>query len=254
MTNPNAPAAAQNTRRPADRTGGVVGRGRPATEARPKASDDDATMEAPRAEIVVWDMGGIFRAYPTEAMARHGREHGWPLDRIPMGPTGELDDDRYQAMSVGALGEREYLRLVLADLAEVGIEFDPFVQPASFYPDREIVWQLLRELGADDDRRQAIVTNDASRWLGEGWWETWPHRHLFETIVDSTQVGVRKPDPAPYREVLRRLGDPDPASCVFVDDMVMNTAAAEAVGMRSVLFDITDPEGSVADVRTVVGL
>ena len=212
-------------------------------------------MTATVVDTVIWDMGGIFRAYPTEAMATHGRAHGWPLDRVPMGPTGDVDDPRYRAMSVGDVGEREYLRLVLADLADAGVDFDPLAQPASFFPDRPLVWALLRDVAAADDRRQAILTNDAAHWLGESWWETWPHRHLFDAIVDSTMLGgVRKPAPDGFVEVLRRLGDPDPATCVFVDDMAMNTDAARALGMAAVQFDITDPAGSVAAVREVVGL
>ena len=53
--------------------------------------------------------------------------------------------------------------------------------------------------------------------------------------------------------MLRRLGEPEPTTVVFVDDMRVNTEAAEALGMRAVLFDITDPTGSIAAVRGVLG-
>jgi len=203
---------------------------------------------------IVWDMGGVFRVYYTESLATHGRAAGWPTERLPLGPTGDAPDPGYEAMLTGGLHEKAYLARVMDALEAAGIDFDPLAQPTSFYPDREATWALLHEVAARDDRRQAILTNDASTWLGERWWDTWPHRDLFDVVLDSTMIGVRKPAAEPFLEVLRHLGDPDPATCVFVDDMPVNLRAAEAVGMRGVLFDITDPDGSVQRIRRVVGL
>ena len=205
------------------------------------------------ADTVLWDMGGIFRVYFTEPMVELGRRRGWPLDELGLGPTGPGDDEPYWAMWRGELGEPDYLAQLLDRLRAAGIDFDPKAQQTSFFPDRPATWTLLREIAADPGRRQAILTNDAANWIGERWWETWEHRHLFDAIVDSSMLGVRKPDPAPWREVLRRLGDPEPSTVVFVDDMRVNCEAAEALGLRTVLFDITDPEGSIARVREVIG-
>jgi putative hydrolase of the HAD superfamily len=66
--------------------------------------------------------------------------------------------------------------------------------------------------------------------------------HLFDTIVSSAEEGVAKPEPAIYRLAAERLALP-PEACVFVDDHEPNVRAAEAVGMRGVLFRVDrDPE------------
>ena len=62
---------------------------------------------------------------------------------------------------------------------------------------------------------------------------------LFDAVVISGEVGLRKPDPPIYRLAARRLGL-DPADCVFVDDIDTNVAAAEAVGMAGVVHRSAD--------------
>jgi putative hydrolase of the HAD superfamily len=60
---------------------------------------------------------------------------------------------------------------------------------------------------------------------------------LFDDVVCSAEVGCAKPEPEIYALACRRLGVP-PAACVFVDDAELNVRAAEAAGMRGVLFRI----------------
>ena len=54
-----------------------------------------------------------------------------------------------------------------------------------------------------------------------------------DDLVLSAEVGVDKPDPAIYRIALARLGHPDPAECLFVDDRADNVAGAEALGLAA---------------------
>lgn len=56
---------------------------------------------------------------------------------------------------------------------------------------------------------------------------------LFDVVLVSTELGMRKPDPEVYREAARRLRL-DPSDCVFVDDIGENVEAARAVGMRGI--------------------
>lgn len=200
---------------------------------------------------VVWDMGGIFQIYFTELLVDVGRARGWPLWRMPMGPTGEIEDLAYEAMTRGDISEPEYLKGILASLRSEGIVFDPVTDPDWEAERRPEVWKLIQEL-AVSDLSQAILTNDATRWLGESWWETWPDRHLFDAIVDVATLAERKPAPEPFLAVLDRLGV-DPGVCVFVDDMAANCRGAEAVGMDSVWFDITAPSESIGRLRERIG-
>jgi putative hydrolase of the HAD superfamily len=62
---------------------------------------------------------------------------------------------------------------------------------------------------------------------------------LFELVVDSAFVGMRKPDPEIYRLTLDRLGLPA-AACLFLDDLDVNVTAARELGMTAIHFQDTD--------------
>lgn len=202
--------------------------------------------------VVVWDMGGIFRRYFTEVLVDTGRERGWPVGRMPLGPTGEVPDPDYAAMDAGEIPERDYLERVLGRLADEDIDFDPRHDPEWDAEDRTEVWDLVRDV-AGSPLRQAVLTNDATAWLGERWWESWAPRRLFDAVVDVETIGVRKPSPEAFEHVLGVLGA-DPATAVFVDDMHVNCRGAEAVGMQSHWFDVRDPQAAVDSLRSRLAL
>jgi putative hydrolase of the HAD superfamily len=80
-------------------------------------------------------------------------------------------------------------------------------------------------------------------------------RHLFpamfDTVVISGEVGMRKPEEQIFLHTARALGLA-PGQCVFIDDLPANVAAAEATGMTGVLHG--DPAGTVARLNTLLGL
>jgi putative hydrolase of the HAD superfamily len=97
----------------------------------------------------------------------------------------------------------------------------------------------------DAGYRLAMLTNNVREW--EPLWRGMlPVDELFEIVVDSAFVGLRKPDPAIYRLVLERLAV-RPERCLFVDDVEVNCAAAEELGMRAVLF--RSSEQAIAEMR-----
>ena len=191
---------------------------------------------------VVWDMGGILYPFFTEMMIDLGHDRGWPLDRLALGPTGLVDDPDYRRLLEGDLDEPDYLPIIRDRLRSEGIDFDPPRDLADGWKRREMTWAVIARI-AEMGHRQAILTNDATRWLGEGWWESqgWED---FDAVVDVVQVGVRNPAPEPYLAVVEALGVPA-SECLFVDDLPVNCRGAEAVGMRSLVFDVTDVRGSL---------
>ncbi len=203
-------------------------------------------------ENVIWDMGGVFRRYFTEILVDEGLRRGWPLERMSLGPTGVADDPEYRLMCEGKMDEPDYLLRVISYLQAEGIEFDPIRDPDWEIERRPEVWKLIDEI-AESDITQVILTNDATRWMGEQWWETWSDRHRFDAIIDVTTVGARKPDEAPYRITLDRIGAP-PGACLFVDDMPVNCRTAASLGMEVQWFDITRPDASVRALRESIGL
>jgi putative hydrolase of the HAD superfamily len=86
--------------------------------------------------------------------------------------------------------------------------------------------------------RLALLTNNVVEWEPR-WRPKWPIDELFETVVDSGFVGMRKPDPEIFALTLERLGLPADA-CVFIDDLEPNVVAAREVGLHAVHFRETD--------------
>lgn len=74
---------------------------------------------------------------------------------------------------------------------------------------------------------------------------------LFDAVVISAEVGMRKPEERIFLHAAELLGLP-PAECVFVDDIQANVDAAEAVGMTAVLH--REPEATVGRLQDLLGL
>ena len=94
--------------------------------------------------------------------------------------------------------------------------------------------------------RTAVLSNSwANEYPREGWDE------LFDAVVISGEVGMRKPEPRIYQLLLDRLALPAGA-CVFVDDLAVNVAAAVQVGMVGVLHRSVDQ--TAAELEVLLGL
>ena len=97
----------------------------------------------------------------------------------------------------------------------------------------------------------AMLTNNV-REFRSLWWPLAPWAELFDVIVDSHEVGLRKPNPAIYELTLAHLGVA-PALSAFLDDVASNGAAAEAVGMIGIVVD-EDFSPAIARARELAGL
>jgi putative hydrolase of the HAD superfamily len=114
--------------------------------------------------------------------------------------------------------------------------------------------ELMRGLRARG-LRMALLTNNVREW--EPLWRSMmPVDEVFELVVDSAFVGMRKPEPEIYELTLERMraldGIPDLAAgdCLFVDDIEVNVEAARALGMGAVHFRTTDQ--AIAEIEDAV--
>ncbi|MGH2761009.1 MAG: HAD family hydrolase [Thermoleophilaceae bacterium] len=99
--------------------------------------------------------------------------------------------------------------------------------------------------------RTALLTNNVREW--EPLWRAkLPQLDaLFELVVDSSLVGMRKPERRIYDLTLERLGGGlRPEHCLFVDDLEVNCEAARSLGMAAVRFD--DAEQAIAESEEIL--
>ena len=102
----------------------------------------------------------------------------------------------------------------------------------------------------DAGAKTAIVTNNIKEY-GDAWRGQFPLDELFDTIVDSCEEGVRKPDPVIFHTALERVGVTDPARAIFLDDFPGNVDAARALGMHAILV-LEDPAPALDELMSLV--
>jgi putative hydrolase of the HAD superfamily len=116
-------------------------------------------------------------------------------------------------------------------------------------PNEPMIEQMraLRERGY----RMALLTNNVREW--EPYWRSMvPVDDIFEVVVDSGFVSMRKPEPEIYELTLERLGDDIAAAdCLFVDDLEVNIDAARTLGMTAVHF--RDSEQAIGEIESALG-
>jgi putative hydrolase of the HAD superfamily len=161
-----------------------------------------------------------------KAMARIAQEQGFhPLYELEK---GKLSEQRFVELLDGAVSAELQREMHLHGLAE------------AYWRDlgtNDAMVAYLRGLHARG-YRLALLTNNVREWEPR-WRPMVPVDELFEVVVDSAFVGMRKPDAEIYELTLRRLALPA-AACVFVDDIEINCTTASELGMRAVWFRDTD--------------
>jgi epoxide hydrolase-like predicted phosphatase len=98
--------------------------------------------------------------------------------------------------------------------------------------------------------RLGLLTNNVKE-FGEHWRTMFPLEELFEEVVDSSHVGMRKPERGIYELTCSRMGI-EPGEAVFIDDNLDNVEAARAYGMEAVHFG-DNPWDALAEIEAILG-
>ena len=207
-------------------------------------------------QAIITDFGGVLTTPLANAFEHVQEEHGLSLEQLGMAmfrATEERGENPLFPLERGELSEPEFLQIVEDALAAVAGRRIPMHDFGARYFARletnHAMLDHLRSLRDERGIRLAMLTNNVREWQAR-WQAMIPEiDELFELIVDSAFVGMRKPDPAIYTLTLERLGLPADA-CVFIDDMDVNVTAAREVGLRAVQF--TDTDATIAAVEAAI--
>ena len=188
---------------------------------------------------VISDFGGVLTTPLMESFAAYQRHSG-----ITPRQLGEAMIRIHDAsgrhplheLERGAITEEEFLRGLELELGG-DTTLREFRQTYfdALNPNEEMI-ELMRDLRGRGFR-MALLTNNVREWEHR-WRAMLPDiDEIFEVVVDSAFVGMRKPEPDIYRLTVERLGGGlGPAECVFVDDVEANCRAAIELGMTAVQF------------------
>jgi epoxide hydrolase-like predicted phosphatase len=108
-----------------------------------------------------------------------------------------------------------------------------------------VMFEVLRKARAASIRTALLSNSWGMDYPRDGWDE------LFDAVVISGEVGMRKPEPEIFQHAAELIGLP-PAACVFVDDVEANIVAAQACGMTGVHHE--DPVVTTERVATLLGI
>jgi putative hydrolase of the HAD superfamily len=189
---------------------------------------------------VISDFGGVLTSPLSVGFMAFQESSGISLENlgIAMAHATEEHDGAHPLFELekGAITETEF-----ADRLDAHLErpFDLEALRTAYFEHmhtNQPVVDYLREL-RERGLRMALLTNNVREWEPL-WRPKLPELdELFEVVVDSAFVGMRKPDPAIYELTVERLGDGLRCEeCAFLDDLEINCEAARALGMTAVQF------------------
>lgn len=201
-------------------------------------------------EAVVFDFGGVFTSSPFTGLQQWHEERGLDAGvglRAVFGPYDQDTDHPWHRLERGEIALEAAAEQIKVVGAEMGVEVDL----------KEMFGAMGGAGGARSDMvdkglalraagyRTALITNNIAE-FSDGWRAMIPVDDLFEVIIDSSAVGMRKPDPRIYRMALDQLGVA-PERAVFLDDAPGNIDAARAVGMHAILVE-DDHTGALTEL------
>jgi epoxide hydrolase-like predicted phosphatase len=202
---------------------------------------------------VISDFGGVLTTPLIESFLAYQRESGISLEDlgVAMAKLMQEDDGRHPLFELekGNITEEEFTSRLGAALGrEVSSMRDVYFE--NLHPNERMI-EYLRGV-REDGLRLALLTNNVREW--EPLWRAkLPDvDELFEVVVDSGFVGMRKPDPGIYELTLERLGEGLRAEeCLFLDDIEVNCDAARALGMTAVRFH--DNDQAITELNAALG-
>jgi putative hydrolase of the HAD superfamily len=196
-------------------------------------------------EAIVSDFGGVLTTPLLGSFAAFQDETGIPMESLgrAMGRLAERDGEHpLFELERGRITEEAFLASLRSELAaDLGHE-------PELHRFREIYFDALHpnepmigEMRSVQARgyRMALLTNNVREW--EPLWRSMlPVDEIFEVVVDSAFVGMRKPEPEIYELTLERIGGVAPEAALFIDDIEVNCDAARELGMQAVHYRDAD--------------
>jgi putative hydrolase of the HAD superfamily len=200
---------------------------------------------------LITDFGGVLTSPLHEGFLAYQEESGVSLEQLGRAmarATEEHGDHPLFQLERGEITEAEFRGRIEPHL-EDGFDLTRLrtVYFERMKPNQTMI-ELVQELRGEGVRT-ALLTNNVREW--EPLWRSKLPEidELFEVVVDSAFVGVRKPDPAIYELTLERLGV-GAGECVFVDDLEPNCETARAIGMLAVRFE--SPGQAASAIRSAL--
>ena len=199
---------------------------------------------------VFWDFGGVITSSPFEAFNRYEEANGLPRDFIRSVNSVDPDTNAWAKIERREVSAAEFDSLFADESERLGYRVPGGDVLSCLYgsvrPEMVAALDRLREEGFI----LACLTNNVLGSTGDRP-DVDDAMSRFDHIIESSKVGVRKPEPAFYELACSTAGV-EPSDVVFLDDLGINLKPAAAMGM--VTIKVVDWRESLRELGAVLGL
>ena len=206
-------------------------------------------------EAVIWDFGGVFTTSPFEAFARYESDRGIPIGVIRKINSTNHENNAWAMFERAAVDFAGFDAAFAAEARTLGYEIPGrdvlALLAGDFRPDmiealRRIKTRfktgcITNNMPADASGAVATSRSIYSRDIMQ----------LFDEVIESSKVGIRKPDPRIYLMMCEKLGV-KPDACVYLDDLGGNLKPARAMGMTTI--KVENGPQAIAELEAATGM
>jgi putative hydrolase of the HAD superfamily len=205
-------------------------------------------------EAVIWDFGGVFTSSPFEAFARFESERGLPADIIRRTNASNHWENAWAKFERAEVDIETFDRLFAEESLALGAE----VRGKDVLPllSGDLRPEMVEALKSVKSRFKTgcIANNLPANAIGSASGRSLYIAEvmvLFDHIIESAKIGLRKPDPRIYRMMIEALGV-DPKHCVYLDDLGVNLKPARDMGMTTI--KVVNAPQAIAELEAATGL
>ncbi len=208
-------------------------------------------------KAVIWDFGGVITSSPFDAFNTYEQSQGLPHNIIRQINATNPDRNAWAQFERNEITAAEFNVLFSAEADALGhaIPGDDVLACLAGHirPQMVAVLEGLKRR----DYRIGCITNNVQAGEGAGMARTADKAQavaaamaLFDLVIESSKVGVRKPDPAIYQMACEGLGIA-PSEAIFLDDLGINLKPARAMGMTTI--KVGDPDVAISQLSEHLG-
>jgi len=205
-------------------------------------------------EAVIFDFGGVLTSSPFEAFARYETAHGLPIDIIRRTNAANHLENAWAKFERAEVDIETFDKLFAAESLALGAEVrGRDVLPLLQGDLRPEMVEALKRIKAQF-KTGCITNNLPANAIGSMTGRSLYVAEvmvLFDHVIESAKIGLRKPDPRIYQLMVETL-KVDPKKCVYLDDLGVNLKPAREMGMTTI--KVASGTQAIAELEAATGL
>ncbi|KRQ09851.1 HAD-IA family hydrolase [Bradyrhizobium manausense] len=205
-------------------------------------------------EAVIFDFGGVLTSSPFEAFTRFETERGLPVDIIRRTNAANHLENAWAKFERAEVDVETFDKLFAAESLALGAEVrGRDVLPLLQGDLRPEMVKALKRIKAGF-KTGCITNNLPANAIGSMTGRSLYVAEvmvLFDHVIESAKIGLRKPDPRIYQLMVETL-QVDPRKCVYLDDLGVNLKPAREMGMTTI--KVTSGAQAIAELEAATGL